>query len=196
MRPSVEAALLDHNVLADDETMRRHLSQLGKNAREVLVGIDKGNHNRQIASCLNQMGGLDAASALETRDRVEDYGAGNVFLTQILEHFQVQRTVMPGIALREIHGYLHSHRSCHFTTPARLPRPRRLHPGKAHYWPQCLSPSAPTVPAPCRRRFRRRSWRMWCRTRRSQWPPAAASEDRAACVLQQERGRSPATGCR
>jgi hypothetical protein len=68
--------LLDHNVLADDEAMRRHLSELGKNARDVLVGIDKGNHNRQIASCLNQMGGLDAASALETRDRVEGYGAG------------------------------------------------------------------------------------------------------------------------
>src|ERR1039458_5798611 len=102
MRPSVEAALLDHNVFADDETMGGHFSQLGKNTRDVLVGIDKGNDNRQIASCLNQMGGLDAASALETRDRVEGYGAGNVFLTQILQHFQAQRTVMPGIALREL----------------------------------------------------------------------------------------------
>jgi hypothetical protein len=76
MRASVEAALLDHNVFADDETMGGHFSQLGKNTRDVLVSIDKGNHNRQVASCLNQMGGLDAASALETRDRVEGYGAG------------------------------------------------------------------------------------------------------------------------
>src|SRR5664279_322498 len=117
MRPSIEAALLDHNIFTDDETMSGHLSQLGKNASDVLVGIDEGNHNRQVPSCLDKMGGLDAASPLEPRDRVEGHGAGNVFLTQILQHFQMQRTVMPGIALREIHGYLYSHRSCHFTTP-------------------------------------------------------------------------------
>src|ERR1019366_3444210 len=196
MPTSVEAALLDYHIFADDEAMRCHLSQLGKDARDVLVGIDKGKHNRQVASCLNQMGGLNAAAALETRDRVEGHGAGNVFRAQILQHFQVQRTVMPGIALREIHGYLYSHRSCHFTTPARWLRPRRRRPDRARCWPQCLSPSAPTVPAPCRRTFRRRSWKMLYRSRRSRWQPAAASEDRSACVLRQEPGRSQAPGCR
>src|ERR1035441_4617906 len=190
MPTSVEAALLDHHIFADDEAMRRHLSQLGKNARDVLVGIDKGKHNGQVASCLDEMGGLNAASALETRDRVESDGAGNVFRAQILQHFQVQRTVMPGIAFREIHGYLYSHRSCHFTTLARLLRPRRQRPGRARYWPQCSLPSASTVPAPCRRTLRRHSWKMSCRTHRSRWLPAAASEDRAAGVLRQERGRS------
>src|ERR1039458_3921650 len=145
MPTSVEAALLDHHIFADDEAMRCHLSQLGKDARDVLVGIDKGKHNRQVASCLNQMGGLNAAAALETRDCVEGHGAGNVFRAQILQHFQVQRTVMPGIALREIHGYLYSHRSCHFTTPARWLRPRRRRPDRARCWPQCLSPSAPRL---------------------------------------------------
>src|ERR1035438_774703 len=115
MHPSIEAALLDHYIFTDDETMSGHLSQLGKNASDVLVGIDEGNHNRQVPSCLDPMGGLDAASALETRHRVEGHGAGNVFLTQILQHFQVQRTMLPGIALREIHGYLYSHRRCHST---------------------------------------------------------------------------------
>src|SRR5664279_1559384 len=196
MPTSVEAALLDHHIFADDEAMCCHLSQLGKNARDVLVGIDKGNHDRQVASCLNQMGGMDATSALETRDRVEGDGAGNVFRAQILQHFQVQRAMMPGIALREIHGYLYSHRRCHFTTPARLLRPPRLPPGRARYWPQCLSPSASTVPAPCRRTFRRHSWKMLCTSRRSQWLPGAASEDRAACVLRQEQGRSQSKGCR
>src|ERR1035441_10575401 len=124
MRPSIEAALLDHNIFTDDETMSGHLSQLGENASDVLVGIDEGNHNRQVTSCLNQMGGVHAASALETSHRVEGHGAGNVFRAQILQHFQVQRTMLPGIALREIHGYLYSHRRCHFTTPARWLRPR------------------------------------------------------------------------
>src|SRR5664279_1268784 len=189
MRPSIEATLLDHNIFTDDEAMSGHLPQLGKNASDVLVGIDEGNHNWQVPSCLDKMGGLDAASALETRHRVEGHGAGNVFRAQILQHFQVQRTVMPGIALREIHGYLYSHRRCHFTPPARLLRPPRLPPGRARCWPQCLPPSTSTVLAPCRRTFRRHSWKMLCRSRRSQWPPVAASEDREACVIGQGQGR-------
>ena len=56
MRPSIDAALLDHYIFTDDETMSGHLSQLGKNASDVLVGIDEGNHNRQVPSCLDKMG--------------------------------------------------------------------------------------------------------------------------------------------
>src|ERR1035441_8821118 len=155
MCPSIEAALLDHNIFTDDETMSGHLSQLGKNASDVLVGIDEGNHNRQVPSCLDKMGCLDAAAALETRHRVEGHGAGNVFLTQILQHFQVQRTMMPGVALGKIHVSLNSNGRCFFTPPARLLPPPRLPPGRARCWPQCLPPSTSTVPAPCRRTFRR-----------------------------------------
>ena len=43
---SVQISLLDHDVLAHDQPMRRHFFQRGKQAVHVLIGVDENNGNR------------------------------------------------------------------------------------------------------------------------------------------------------
>ena len=68
--------------------MGGHLPQRGKNAADVFIGIDKSDYHRQVASRLDKMRGMNAASPLEARDRMKGDGANNVLLTQILQHFR------------------------------------------------------------------------------------------------------------
>jgi hypothetical protein len=57
--------LLDHHVLAHDQAVRRHLAQLGQNAVDVLVHVDERDHDRQLASGFDQVGGVDFAASEE-----------------------------------------------------------------------------------------------------------------------------------
>ena len=47
--------LFDQNILADDQSMRRHLAQGRKHTLNVLIGIDKREHNRQLSTCIDQV---------------------------------------------------------------------------------------------------------------------------------------------
>src|SRR5208337_5124211 len=98
----VEAALFDHDVLPHDESMRGHLAQLGQNAADVLVGIDERNHDRQLTSGFDQVRGVDAAAPEEASYGVVGYGSKGIFFAQIFQYFQMQRTMVPGIAFGEV----------------------------------------------------------------------------------------------
>src|ERR1700687_3163378 len=65
----VQAALLDDHVLPNDEPVGGHLAQLRQNAVDVLVGIDEGDHDGQLASRFHEGRGVCTAAA-------EDVGAG------------------------------------------------------------------------------------------------------------------------
>src|ERR1700688_605922 len=117
---SVQTALLDHHVLPHNQPMRGHLSQLGQNAVDVLVGVDERNHDGQFASGFDEMGGMDFASSEEAGYGVEGDGPEDIFLAQIFQNLQMQRTMMPGVAFGEIDGDLNGHKleprdnaSCH-----------------------------------------------------------------------------------
>src|SRR5271157_43234 len=185
MRRSIQAALLDHDVLADDQAMRGHLSQLGQHTADVLIGVNEGDDNWQLAARLHKMGCAQLTSALKACDRVEGHRPRNILLTQIPQHLQVQRMVMPGIALRKIHRYLYGHGSYDFTTSAQWRRQPGPRPGRVRYSQQCLPPSEATAPAPCRQRFRRHNWRRLYTSRRSRWRPETASADRVAPARRQ-----------
>jgi hypothetical protein len=81
----------------------------------VLVGVDERDHDGQLASGFYEMGGLDFASSEKAGYGMEDDGSEHIFLAQIFQDFQMQGTMMPGVALGEIDGDLNGHRLelCH-----------------------------------------------------------------------------------
>ena len=94
----VEAALFDYYVLAHDEAVGGHLSQLGQGAVDVLVGVDEGNHDRELASGFNEVCGVDFVASEEAGYGVEGYGSEDVFFAQVFQDLQMQGAMMPGIA--------------------------------------------------------------------------------------------------
>ena len=94
----VQAALLQHDVFANDEAVGGHFFELRQNAADVLVGIDERDDDGQLASGFDQMRGVDAVAAEESGNRVVGDSAKDVFFAQILQNLKVQRAVMPGVS--------------------------------------------------------------------------------------------------
>src|SRR4030088_1424494 len=110
----------------------------------MLVGVDERNHDRQFASGFYEMGGLDFASSEKAGSGMEDDGSEHIFLAQIFQDFQMQGTMMPGVALGEIDGDLNGRRlelchsaDCYFTTLGQAPRHPGRRPGRARCWLRC-----------------------------------------------------------
>src|SRR5208282_3392479 len=134
---SVQAALLDHDVLSHNQPMGCHFSQLGQNAVDVLIGIDEGDHDGQLPSSFDQMRGMDAAPSEKAGYGVVGHGSEGILFAQIFQDFQMQWAMMPGIAFGEVDGDLNGHIACHFTTPSPRQRQPERRPGRARCWPQC-----------------------------------------------------------
>jgi len=80
--------------------MGGHLPQLGQDTLYVFISINEGDDDRQFAARLDKMRRVHAASPLKTCDCVKGDRPSNVLLTQILQNFDVQRTVVPRITFR------------------------------------------------------------------------------------------------
>ena len=124
--------------------MRGHLSQLGQNAVDVLVGIDERNHDGQLASGFDEVGGMDFAASEKAGNGMEGDGSEDILFAQIFQDLQMQRTMMPGVAFGEIDGDLNGHNlerhhnaGCHFTTRGRVRRQPGRRRGRARCWPRC-----------------------------------------------------------
>jgi hypothetical protein len=105
----VQTPLLQYYILADDEAVGRHFLEFRHHAADVLVSIDEADHDRQFPSRFHEMRRVDRTTPEETSHRVEGDRAENALRAQIPQDFQVQRPVVPGIALGEIHGDLNGH---------------------------------------------------------------------------------------
>ena len=57
-------------------------------------------------------------------DGMEGDRSINIFLTQVIENFNMERPMMPLIGFVEVDGDLDRHRVWHFTAPAPAPCPR------------------------------------------------------------------------
>src|SRR4029077_6547461 len=55
------------------------------------------------------MGGMDFATPEKASHGVEGDGSEHIFFAQIFQNFQMQRTMMPGVAFGEIDGDLNGH---------------------------------------------------------------------------------------
>src|SRR5690348_8608944 len=89
----------------------------------MLIGVHKGDDDRQFATGIYQMRSLYALTAKKTRDRMGHGCSIYVFFVQIIEDFDVQRPMMPLVGLVEIDGDLNGHRVRHSTAPVRGPFP-------------------------------------------------------------------------
>ena len=106
---SVKAALLDHDVLAHDEPVSRHFFQLWKNSVDVVVGINERDYDRQLAASFDEVRSVDFAASEETGYGMEYDGTKNIFFAQVFQNFEMQRTMMPGIALGYVDSDLNGH---------------------------------------------------------------------------------------
>ena len=88
---SIQTALLNHNILADDQPMGRHLPQFRQSSIHMLVGIDKRDYDGQLASGFDEMRGVDFAAPKKTGHRVEGDRSKNIFFTQVLQDRKMQR---------------------------------------------------------------------------------------------------------
>lgn len=136
---SVQTALLDDDIFPNNQPVGGHFSQLGENAADVFVGVNERDDDRQLASGFYKVRGANFAASEEAGYGVEGYGSEDIFFAQVFQDFEMQRTMMQGIALGEIDGDLngHNYTGCHFTARGQvlLPRGRRL--SRARCWPQC-----------------------------------------------------------
>jgi hypothetical protein len=88
-RGLIEIALLDHNVFADDEPVRRHITQCWENSRDMLFEINKDDYHGQVSACLHEARHVHSISPVETRDRVKGTRTGHIFLPQELKYFRI-----------------------------------------------------------------------------------------------------------
>ena len=132
---SVEGALFEGYVFPHDEAMGGHFAEFWEDAADVLIGIDEGNDDRQLAAGFDKMRGMNAVAAKKACDGMEGDGSVDIFLAQVFEDFEMQWVMVPGIAFGEIDGDLDSHSNPgkHFTTRERGPLRPLWRPGKEHY---------------------------------------------------------------
>src|SRR5437762_14366232 len=90
----------------------------------MFIGIDKDDHYRELAASVDEVAGLDSLTSEKSGDGMEGDRSINIFLTQVIENFNVDRPMMPLIGFVELDGDLYRHRVWHFTAPAPVPCPR------------------------------------------------------------------------
>jgi hypothetical protein len=98
--PSIEVALLNHDVLSKDEPVRSERSKLRKNALYVFLKVDENNDYRQVAASFHESCGVNTIPACEPRDGVERASTGNILVSQRLKN------LVPLVRLVQIHRHL------------------------------------------------------------------------------------------
>ena len=111
-----------------------HFTQFRQHTTHMLISINEGDDNRKVATGLNEMSCTYFVSAKEPSNGMEHHRSSDVLFAQVPENFQVQGTVMPGIAFGEIHRYLYGHMVRHSTTTVRARHLPALRQGKAGCW--------------------------------------------------------------
>src|SRR5205807_9266940 len=91
----VQASLLDHNIFADDQAVRRHFFQLREHAADVLILINENDDDRKFSACVDQMTRLDTLASEESGDGVNDACRKNILVAQIVENREVQGPPLP-----------------------------------------------------------------------------------------------------
>src|SRR6266849_8158649 len=89
--PSIQAPLLNDHILPHNQAVGGHLAKPGQSAVDMLVGVDERNHDGQLASGFDEMGGMDFASPEKTGYGVEGDGSEDIFFAQIFQNLQMQR---------------------------------------------------------------------------------------------------------
>jgi hypothetical protein len=92
---SIQTTLLNDNIFAHDEAMRRHLTQFWQHAAYVLIGINEGDDHREITASFNEVGCMYFISAKESGYGMKNHCSSDILCTQILENFQVQGAMVP-----------------------------------------------------------------------------------------------------
>ena len=95
MSRSIQAALLDHHILAHDEPVSGHLTELWQDAIHMFVGIYEAYDNWKLATGFDQMCGVHVTPPKKSRNRMKRNRARNTLASQIFEQFQMKRTVAP-----------------------------------------------------------------------------------------------------
>src|SRR5438552_18353726 len=121
---SIQPSLLQRHIVAHDRTVRRRLLQSRQDASDVFIGIDKNDDHGELAASVDEVAGLDSLTSEKSCNSVEGDRSINIFLTQVIENFNMERPMMPLIGFVEVDGDLDRHRVWHFTAPAPAPCPR------------------------------------------------------------------------
>src|SRR6058998_3447069 len=103
---SVKIALLQHYVLAHNQTMRSHLFQRRQDAADMLIRIYENDDHRQLAPGVYQMTGLHLLPPEKARYRMQRSGGVYVLLAQVVEDLHVQGAIMPLVGFVEVDGDL------------------------------------------------------------------------------------------
>jgi hypothetical protein len=88
-KPSIQIALLDHDVFSNDQPMGGHLAQARQDAANMFVGIHERENDRQLASGFDQVSGTDAAPSEKSRDGMKGNRAEDIFFAQILQQLKM-----------------------------------------------------------------------------------------------------------
>src|ERR1700693_1600720 len=130
---SVQIALFEHDILAHDQSMRRHFFQRRQDAVHVIVSVHKGDDYGQLAASLDHVGGLDAMTSEKTGYCMQRSSGIHVLFAQVAQNLHVQGPVVPLVSFIQLDCDLHCHGVRHFTALAPRtcrPKPR---PGTVNY---------------------------------------------------------------
>src|SRR5947207_15262527 len=89
---SIQAALLDHDILANDQAMCRHLAQLWQHASNVLVGIDERNDDGKVATGFDKMRRSYLAPPEKASDCMECNRTKYALFSQIFQNGTMHRS--------------------------------------------------------------------------------------------------------
>jgi hypothetical protein len=85
----IEASLFHYDILAHNQTMRRHFLQLWQNSLDVLIEIDECQDQWQVSSGIDQRRRLHPASTHKSGHGVKHRRAIYVFGPEIIEQFKI-----------------------------------------------------------------------------------------------------------
>ena len=101
--------MFDDYVFANDQAMRGHLAEGGKNAAYMFIGVHEREDYRQLSAHVHQMRGLHPSAARESRHGMECCRTGHILFPQQVQDFEIQWLVVPLVGFIQIQSDLDSH---------------------------------------------------------------------------------------
>src|SRR5215469_15467530 len=106
IRGSVESALLDEDILSDDQPVRSHFLKPGQHTLYMFLKIHEYYDDRKVSSRFHETGCMYLVPSVETTDCVEGAGPSDIFRAKHFQQFMVQRLILPLIVFVQVDGYL------------------------------------------------------------------------------------------
>jgi len=103
-RSLVRAVCHHFDGLERDHSIAQHPIELGQDGADLLLGINRFDHDRQVFGQAQETRGVEVLPGAEALDTPENRGTRQTAFSQALDHRLVERLAMPPIGFTEVYA--------------------------------------------------------------------------------------------